>query len=64
MNKEELRQNLSSLGFDIDDNKMENIEDIISKTLETNEKFNLTSITDIETFREKISTTIFRLQSK
>ena len=54
MNKEELRKNLSSLGFDIDDQKMENIEDIISKTLLTNEKFNLTAITDEEAFREKM----------
>ena len=54
MNKEELRKKLSSLGFDIDDQKMENIEDIISKTLETNEKFNLTAIKDEESFREKM----------
>ena len=54
MNKEELRKELSSLGFDIDDQKMENIEDIISKTLETNEKFNLTAIKDEESFREKM----------
>ena len=54
MNKEELRKILSSLGFDIDDQKMENIEDIISKTLLTNEKFNLTAITDEEAFREKM----------
>ena len=54
MNKEQLRKELSSLGFDISDEKMENIEDIISKTLLTNEKFNLTAIKDEETFREKM----------
>ena len=54
MNKEELRKALSSLGFDITDEKMENIEDCISKTLLTNEKFNLTAIKDEETFREKM----------
>ena len=54
MNRDDLRKELSSLGFDIDDQKMENIEDIISKTLLTNVKFNLTAIKDEETFREKM----------
>ena len=54
MNKNELREYLISYGFDIDDKKMENIEDIISKTLETNEKFNLTAIKEEGAFREKM----------
>lgn len=54
MNKEELKKYLIDLGFDVDDQKMKNIEDFIEKTLLTNEKFNLTAITDIDVFREKM----------
>ena len=54
MNKEELKKYLIDLGFNVDDQKMENIEDFMEKTLLTNEKFNLTAITDIDVFREKM----------
>ena len=54
MNKEELRANLISYSFAIDNQKMENIEDIIATTLETNEKFNLTAIKEEGAFREKM----------
>ena len=54
MNKEELKQYLSSYGFEIDEAKMNNIEHFIDETLITNEKFNLTAITDKDVFREKM----------
>ena len=54
MNKEELRNHLSSLGFIISEKTIQNLEDFSFKTLEVNKSFNLTAITDIESFREKM----------
>ena len=52
MTKEELRYALMMQQLHVDDSTMEKLEALISYTLEANEKFNLTAITDEEEFRE------------
>ena len=52
MTKEELRYALMMQQLHVDDSTMEKLEALISYTLEANEKFNLTAITDAEEFRE------------
>jgi len=49
MNKEQLKQKLSSLGVS---EKLDELEDLQRETLATNELFNLTAIKDEEKFRE------------
>lgn len=53
MNKESLAQNLNTI-ISCSDEQISMIEKIISTTLETNEKFNLTAIKNAEDFREKM----------
>ena len=52
MTKEELRYALMMQQLHVEDSTMEKLEALISYTLEANEKFNLTAITDEEEFRE------------
>ena len=52
MTKEELRYALMMQQINLDDSTMDKLEALISYTLEANEKFNLTAITDEEEFRE------------
>ena len=52
MTKEELRYALMMQQLHVDDSTMEKLEALISYTLEANEKFNLTAITNEEEFRE------------
>ena len=52
MTKEELKTNVLNYIKDIDDNRMSLLENLIDKTLEANEKFNLTAIKDKDSFRE------------
>lgn len=52
MTKEELRYALMKQQINIDDSTIDKLEALISYTLEVNEKFNLTAITDEEEFRE------------
>ena len=52
MTKEELRYALMMQQINLDDSTINKLERLISYTLEANEKFNLTAITDEEEFRE------------
>ena len=54
MNRESLIANLTSNHIDFDDKKVDLLFDYMDYTLETNEKFNLTAITDKDVFVEKM----------
>ena len=54
MNKESLKLSLESRGLNVSDQQIQMLIILMHKTLETNEKFNLTAIKDEETFLEKM----------
>lgn len=54
MNEELLKVALNKYGVNTSDEQIKNLHDLVEKTLETSEKFNLTAIKDRETFYEKM----------
>ena len=54
MNKESLLKELSLRGIELSKNQVDSLFNLMRTTLEANEKFNLTAITDEESFLEKM----------
>lgn len=52
MDKVSLLKSLNDIGIHCHEDELQNLEDLMSMTLSTNEKFNLTAIKDEDSFRE------------